>query len=285
MIDPVKLDQIKQVFSQEIKTVCVHNQGEDFGVIEINHAWMFRFPRNVSARQALQQEKEFLPRLARISPVPIPQPEYVGDDFIGYRKIEGVLLTPQCFRTLRRETQRTIAKQIGGFLSVLHTFPLAEARRLGLSEGWNRWHRKAYQSFLENVAPLLSTVARENALRFLDQFLALQWRPVVIHGDVYPADHLFFDEARQQLSGVIDFGDLTILDAARDFRYLFSDLGEDFFGEVLAHYSGEIDPQLVHRIKMRIQADPLFDAPYALEYHQPERFKKTSCGNRTRLGD
>jgi Ser/Thr protein kinase RdoA (MazF antagonist) len=38
---------------------------------------------------------------------------------------------------------------------------------------------------------------------------------------------VFFDETRQALCGVIDFGDLTIEDAATDLKSILEDLGED----------------------------------------------------------
>lgn len=268
-----RIDQIQSVLPEPIKTVQTHEEGEDFLVVQVNSTWMFRFPRNKNAIEALAHEKAFLPEFAPLSPLPVPHPQFIHQDFVGYRKIEGTPLTRPIFAALSGEARGTIAKQMGLFLSALHTFPLQEARRIGLTEGWGGWRQTAYQSFIENVAPLLSAQACKNAPDFFERFFALEWRHVVIHGDFYPRDHIFFDPARQSLAGVIDFGDLTIEDAATDFKSILEDFQEDFLREVMAHYTGEKDGTFVDRIRARIRATPLFDAPYAIEYDQPQRFK------------
>jgi aminoglycoside 2''-phosphotransferase len=269
-----KLNKITAVLRQSLETVKVHNDGDDFLVVEVNRAWMFRFPRHESARQALLCEMAFLPEFAGRSPLPVPRYTFIGEDFVGYRKIEGMPLTRSLFETLDDETRRVIARQIGEFLSALHTFPLNQACAMGLTEGWGGWREKAYQSFRANVAPLLSIQARTNAIACLEEFFALQWERVVVHGDFYPRDHVFVDDERRGLSGVIGFGDLTIEDAGADFTSVLEDFGAGFLQDVWAHYSGATDANLLHRIRVRIKARPLFDAPYALDYGFEERFKR-----------
>jgi aminoglycoside 2''-phosphotransferase len=269
-----RIDQIEEAFPHRVEGVRICDNGEDFLVIEVNQEWMFRFPRNAPARRALDCEKRFLPRLEKLSPVPVPQIRYSGEDFIGYRKIEGALLTARLFHTLGCEARKRIARQLGGFLSTLHSFPLEQALEMGLTEGWSGWREKAYQSFRENAAPLLSATAREEAIAFLEGFFTLEWKRVVIHGDFYPSDHVFIDEKRQEVSGVIDFGDLTIEDAATDFQSILEDFGEDFLRDVTACYIIEVDAPFLDRIRTRIKARPLFDAAYALEYGFEERFRR-----------
>jgi aminoglycoside 2''-phosphotransferase len=279
-----RVRQIERVFPHQMETLAVHDEGDDFLVIEVNHDWMFRFPRNQAARKALVCEKLFLPRFAAMSPLPVPQYSFVGDDFVGYRKIEGARLTRQLFDALEDETRDTLARQIGKFLSALHAFPLDEARAMGLEAGWGGWRERACARFRESVAPLLSESARKNALALFDEFFALRWKPVVIHGDFYPRDHLFFDETQRRLSGVIDFGDLTIDDAVTDFTSLLEDFGESFLRQVMGHYSGEIDAAFLYRIHLRIKTRPLFDAPYAIEYGFEERFRQSLSEIETMFG-
>jgi aminoglycoside 2''-phosphotransferase len=197
----------------------------------------------------------------------------VGEDFIGYPKIEGVLLTPRYLRSLHDGLQKEIARQLGEFLTALHAFPIDEGFELGLTEGWDGWRAKAYARFRECVAPLLSARARENALAFFERFFALEWERAVIHGDFYPPDHVFCDPETGAL-GVIDFGDLTIEDAATDFQSILEDFGAGFLQDVLAHYACATDAGFLERIRIRIQARPLFDAPYALEYGLQGRFRE-----------
>ena len=274
-----KLNTITAIMRQPLETVQVHDGGDDFLVVEVNHAWMFRFPRHEAARQALQCEIAFLQEFAGRSPLSVPRYAFIGDDVVGYRKIEGRPLTRSLFESLDDETQHVIARQIGEFLSALPAFPLDRARAMGLTEGWGGWREKAYQSFKTNVAPLLSVQARTNAVACLEEFFALPGERVVVHGDFYPKDHVFFvgynaDDRQQGLSGVIDFGDLTIEDAAADFTSVLQDFGADFLQAVWTHYSGATDANMLHRIRVRIKARPLFDAPYALDYGFEERFQR-----------
>lgn len=103
-----RLNKITAMLRQSVETVQVHNNGDDFLVVEVNHTWMFRFPRNESARQALICEMAFLPEFASRSPLPVPRYTFVGEDFVGYRKIEGMLLTRSLFETLDDEMRHLI---------------------------------------------------------------------------------------------------------------------------------------------------------------------------------
>ena len=269
-----RVDQVKDIFPFEISTVSIHDNGEDFLVLEINQEWMFRFPRNTAAHKVLRVEQQFLPQFEELSPLPIPKIQYSGEDYSGYPKIEGSLLTPQLFESLPDRVHELIARQVGGFLSRLHTFPLERSLAMGFSEGWDGWRQNAYQRFQANTAPLLSRTARKKANILFERFFELTWPQVVIHGDFYPPDHVFFDEKSLQLCGIIDFGDLTIEDAATDFQSIYEVYGEIFFQDVLTNYAGIVDATFLDRIKIRIEARPLFEASYALEYGLEERFKR-----------
>jgi aminoglycoside phosphotransferase (APT) family kinase protein len=59
-----------------------------------------------------------------------------------------------------------------------------------------------------------------------------------------------FDPRRGRLTGVIDFGDLAIGDAARDFIYIYEDFGSDMLAAVLRHYAREDTAILMPRIHM-----------------------------------
>ncbi len=268
-----KITSIKKVFKEEIRSIKVNNKGEDNLVIEINNEWIFRFPRDKKNR-AFYFEKIFLPIFSKKSPFPVPELEYITDDFIGYRKIKGALLTKKLFKSLSSKEQDEIAKQFGRFLSALHSFSLSKAKKIKINEGWDGWREKAYKSFKKNVAQKLPENVRKNALKFLDDFLKLKYKPVVIHGDFYPPDHIYYDKKRQNISGIIDFSDLTIEDAASDFTSIYDDFGEKFFQKVLKHYDRKTEENFFERVKIRLRAKPLFDTSYAIEYKQPDRLKK-----------
>jgi aminoglycoside 2''-phosphotransferase len=137
------LETIKRVFSHEIVSTIIHEGGDDFLVIEVNGEWMFRFPRQDVARKALAVERAFLARFKSASPLPVPDHKYSDDDFVGYPKIRGALLTVELFQGLSLRSRERIARQMGQFLSAIHHFSVDEARRLGLTEGWSGYHQQA----------------------------------------------------------------------------------------------------------------------------------------------
>ncbi len=268
-----QLSLVKEIFPADISTVTIHENGDDFIVFEINQDWMFRFARTEISRSALEMEKAFLARFKTLSPLPVPDHRYQGDGFVGYHKIHGTPLRMDLFQSLSKKSRDKVAQQIGQFLSAVHTFPVDEAESMGLAEGWNGWHVKAVRTFREVIAPMLTPAARTNSLTCIERMLAEPFVPKVIHGDFCLEDHVFFDAQRQELSGVIDFADATLNDAAHDFQNIVEYGGEEYFDAVMNHYHGAEDPTLLERTKLRIETRPLFDASYSLMFGFEERFK------------
>lgn len=267
------IEKIKQVFPHDIAEIFVHDRGDDFLVIEINDAWMFRFPRQEFSRKAFAVEKAFLSKFNPISPLPVPNYLYAGNGFGGYRKIRGSSLSIELFQNLSGSSQERIAQQLGQFLSTIHNFPIDEAKRIGLIEDWNGWYVKIIQKYRESVAPMLSPSARKNTLQFIERMLAEPFEARVLHGDFALEDHVFFDEQRQELSGVIDFADVTLNDPAHDFQNIVEYGGEGFYNVVMKHYQGSGDPTLLKRTKLRIEARPMFEASSSLLFGFEKRFK------------
>jgi aminoglycoside 2''-phosphotransferase len=256
---PSYLDHIKEVFPFGITQVDIHDGGDDFLVFEINAEWMFRFPRNQTAQEALKKELKLLSRFAPLSPLPIPDYQYTGDGFAGYAKIHGRHLNDELFQELSRNTREMLAEQLGRFLSALNNFPLHEADEIGLGRGWDGAHRKNGAAFLEKVAPLLSPSTRNKATRCMEDLLTEQFEGKVIHGDFYLPDHVFLEDKQDQLS-VIDFADANVYDPAHDFQSIVEIGGEGFFEFVMNYYDGEKDEGLMERLKLRLFARPLFVA-------------------------
>ena len=267
------LETIKNVLPFDVNDLGIHDGGDDFLVVEVNGKWMFRFPRNDIARNAFVVERAFLSRFKSISPLPIPDYQYEGNDFGGYHKILGTLLTPEVFAGLSKPAWMRIAQQIGQFLSAIHKYPVQEASRLWVTEGWGGWYVKIIQNYRETVAPMLSPSARKNTLQHMEQMLAEPFEARVIHGDFAFEDHVFFDVQRQELSGVIDFADVTIHDPAYDFQNVLEYGGEKYFEEVMRHYQGVGDAAFFKRTKFHIESRPMREASYSLLFGFEKRFK------------
>jgi aminoglycoside 2''-phosphotransferase len=267
---PTPLDLIQTVFPHPIQAIANHH-GDDFLVIEVNNQWMFRFPKSRLAPAMLEIEKNFLPVFAPFSPLQVPVYKFVGPGFAGYQKIEGLLLTPSRYHSLAPEVQNRILEQTGAFLSVLHNFPVEHARSMGMTDGWDHWRPKAFQVFKQDIAPRLSQKALRNSLHLWEKCLSHQFTPVVIHGDFYPREHIFYDPQKQKLAGVIDFGDLTLEDPAIDLKNILSEFGENALSCVLDVYQGPSDHGMIDRMHTYIQTEPLFDAAYDVQFGYPGR--------------
>ena len=254
------LQRIKGVFPQELRFFTLHDGGDDFVIIEVNHDWMFRFPRNELSRKTMEIETNLLTELKTIVSLPVPARSYLGEDFVGYRKIQGEQLIFEIFENLSKSTQMRIAQQLGQFLSAIHNFPVEKASGIGIVQGWGGLHHKAGLHFLEHVSFLLSPTSQRKSVSLMENLLDEEFKGKVIHGDFYLPDHVFYDESKQEISGVIDFADVTIYDPAHDWQCIVEIGGEEFFEAVMAHYQPDDDPALLKRATMRLDARPLFVA-------------------------
>jgi aminoglycoside 2''-phosphotransferase len=267
------IERIKQIFPYNLAETFLHEGGDDFLVIEVNNVWIFRFPRQEFSRKAFAVEKAFLSRFDPISPLPVPDYQYSGDDFGGYRKIRGSSLSIELFQNLSGGSRERIAQQLGQFLSTIHNFPMDEAKQIGLTEDWDGWYVKIIQNYRETAAPMLSPSARKTTLHFIERTIAEPFEVRVIHGDFALEDHVFFDVQRQELSGVIDFADVTLNDPAHDFQNIVEYGGEGFYDVVMENYQGRDDPTLLKRIKFRIETRPMLEASSSLLFGFERRFK------------
>lgn len=267
----VYIDLIKQDFPLDITSVNIHETGDDFLVIELNFNWMFRFPRSDASLKAMEKEIKFLSKFKTTSPLAVPDYQYLGDQYGGYPKILGNPLSFERFQDLSEENQSNTARQLGYFLSAVHNFPIDDAFKIGISEGWNGNHHYYGKYFLEHVTPLLSTTARKRSTTCMETLLAEDFESRVIHGDFYLPDHAFIDEDNHKL-GVIDFGDVTIYDPAHDFQCVLEIGGEAFFEKVIDHYQEKKDPALLKRSILRLAARPLFVAGYIFDHKIEEQY-------------
>src|SRR2546423_6261025 len=99
---PTMIASIVRATSLTINTSRFLEHGAYNVIVEVNDEWVFRFPRPGSPRDHEQDRLIFLEGFAKVSPLSVPDPIYVTDDFVGYRKIVGSHLYPtQMFRRRR----------------------------------------------------------------------------------------------------------------------------------------------------------------------------------------
>jgi len=157
---------------------------------------------------------------------------------------------------------RTLARQVGGFLSRLHAVPVETALRAGV-RGDDLWDER-YAPLIEEAMPALGPRSRAWLRGVAADFLAAGGSAaaprVLVHGDI-SGWHLLADNAGG-LAGVIDFGDARVGDPAIDLAGLLNDASPAFLAAVLAHYAGPRGDTLGQRIAFYIATAPLFRVVY-----------------------
>jgi aminoglycoside 2''-phosphotransferase len=268
-------------------TIRVHNEGWDNLVYIANNEVVFRIPRNELSRRQLQVELHFLPQIAEVSPLAVPEYQYFSKQtglYAGYDLLPGEQFTAQMFETCSSDEKRHIAKQIGAFLSALHSFPLHEKDLQAVPV-----QKQSRQSWLDlwaevyhKAADILQSQHREKIERMfsyiLDEMDFDMLPKTLIHGD-FSSDHLLFNETSKQLSGVIDFGDLMIGDPAYDFNGILREYWGEFLQEVLQFYQPGMDDKYKQRITRFYQAKiPLHGLLVGIERKDQDMIQQNFLG-------
>jgi aminoglycoside phosphotransferase (APT) family kinase protein len=191
--------------------------GWDNELYRVGDGLVARLPRRALSAEIIKNEQRWLPGLAPRLPLRIPAPERTGVPALGYPYSWSVVpyLPGVPAAQARSFDPAGAAAALGGFLGALHVpappdAPANPFRGVPLAE------RAA--SFAANLALLADRdlPGRDAVLRLWDAALAApgyDGPPRWLHGDLHPANILVHDG---QVSGVIDFGDITAGDPASD---------------------------------------------------------------------
>ena len=194
--------------------------GWDNELYRVGDGLIARLPRRALGAEIIINEQRWLPGLAPRLPLPIPDPERTGVPACGYPYPWSVVpyLPGVSAAEAKSFDPVRAAAAVGGFLGALHVPAPADApanpyRGVPLAERAG--------SFAANLALLTGQagqdhIDRDAVLRAQDAALAApgyDGPPVWLHGDLHPANVLVNEG---QVSGVIDFGDITAGDPASD---------------------------------------------------------------------
>ncbi|MFI5776269.1 phosphotransferase family protein [Nocardia sp. NPDC051570] len=189
--------------------------------------WVYRRPQRPEIVEQLRRETRLMPWLAPRLPLPVPVPEAVDGDPVAvrHRMIAG---EPLC------EPAAGHGTALGAFLRALHDSPVDEALRHGLpsAERTAAERAAAVGQFRAQVIPLLPSAVRSRAWDLLGAVADLP-ADTVVHGDLGP-DHLLVDA--DGLTGIIDFGDAHLGDAAIDLAWALHGAPAAFADALAAEY-------------------------------------------------
>jgi aminoglycoside phosphotransferase (APT) family kinase protein len=220
--------------------------------------WVFRFPRRAEAAGYFELEQRVHDLVARFLPpdVAIPHAELLGQPAAGFpypiaahRFIPGVPSDEAEVRHLP-----SLAREIGRALGAIHSIPVGSARAAGLSEievaGRGEWIESGL-SVLDAMRGQDPVVDR--AVEWVRRSATIEEPPAplrFIHHDLSP-EHLLVDPASGRLTGILDWTDAIIGDAARDFVFLVAWRGWEFTEEVLRAYPHPVDAGFRDRLRFK----------------------------------
>ncbi|SES25071.1 Phosphotransferase enzyme family protein [Lentzea xinjiangensis] len=190
-------------------------EGWDTTAVLVAGHWVERRPRRPAVEPQLRRETVVMPWLAPRLPLPVPIPVIASGNPLVVRHE----LVPGDEVTTPTATQ---GRQLGEFLRALHAAPVAEAGRRGVGPA-----ALPVQRFREEVLP--HAPGGEGLLAALGGLPA----DTLVHGDIGPEHVLGRDGV---LTGVIDFGDLHVGDAAVDLAWALHSAPPEFADAVASAY-------------------------------------------------
>ena len=282
-LQPVLVAEIIEAQFPQLRPVEASYLGEgyDSTAFDVNGRLVFRFPKRADVEAQIFIETAILPRLAERTPIPVPafsfhgkpSPEFLRH-FVGYPKLPGV---EGIELNLDKSELSELAPILGEFLSVLHSFPDNDAIQCGVPP------YAPYALINEIRAEAASDVhvLRHVGLDELEGRLRTLFEtsvdagemegviPRLVHRDL-AAEHILVDPDTKQVTGIIDWSEISISDPAIDFAGMFHWGGLEFTHAVLSHYRVPVDDGLLERARLLAAAKCIGDIVFGLKTHRQE---------------
>lgn len=246
-----KIEEIKKATNLKVDSYKTITRGGESLIIEINGKWIFRFPENPLSKGNTKEKLDFLISFSKVSPLKIPVPKYIENNFIGYRKILGKHPHPTIIKKLSEKDKLKIAKQIGLFLKELHNF---KSKEINFDTGYLIMRKGDYKTCPKEIAEYLNA----NEIKALEiKLKAIENNPLnfkkptsIIHGDFY-FNNIIWNPDKKVITGVIDWANVGLGTPAMDFIMLadFNTNKNDRFLKGILKYYGAKGDDLFFQIK------------------------------------
>jgi len=261
----------------DVEAIAVNDSGQSNTVVTVNHEWVFRFPKYEIEILNASREFHILKELQHHISLPVPNPEYANletnvckEAFIGYRLIPGKPLFKQTF--IQIENHERLAAQLATFLKELHGIPVSKFVSLELESNDSRRNWMLfYNDVRESLFPMIREDAREKLSLMFESFLDdprnFEFEPKVIHGDFGPTNILHQGE---NISGILDFSELSIDDPAIDVASLIGKFG---YGEGFIQLMEPVYPGIskyLNRARFYASTFALQDALFGFKHKNKE---------------
>lgn len=225
---------------------------------ELVDGWVERRPRRPEVVPQLLRESVVMPWLAPRLPLPVPVPVVVSREplVVRHELVPGDELTT--FTAAQ-------GRQLGLFLRALHAVPVVQAEQRGVGR---------MTLPVERFRAEVRVPGGEEFLAKIDGLPA----DTLVHGDLGPEHVLGRDGV---LTGVIDFGDLHVGDAAIDLAWALNSTPPEF-ADALAETYGVTD-ELRERALIWHQLGPWHEVLYGNDIGDPRMAAEGLEGVRDRL--
>lgn len=240
----------------EFKKAVLVTKGWDHSVLVLDDRFIFRFAKEKPNKKTFSREVQFLREFSKISNLRVPNYFFLSKDktFGGYEMIKGRELSRRIYKNLSANKRFQLIEGLAKFLSILHRIPVNKAQHYGFTryqtwdqtlKGKQKWFAR---EFVPKVSPKLTPTQNDFIRSFVNTFYKSQYsvRPVLGHFDL-SHDHVIM-KRDGTISGIIDFGDLSISDPAREFNG-FVDFDENLPKLIYKYYKGPKDPNFLKRCK------------------------------------
>jgi aminoglycoside 2''-phosphotransferase len=228
----------------EIRQFEVNQEGLINDVVIINHTFVFRFAKTENNPGLLDGENKILDLIRPRIGVEIPTPVFRSTTCMVYPFLDGKPLRKEIIGGLNEIDQASLAEQLGNFLYRLHSTDISnldwKIPPTLAPVTWEKWV-DIRQRVEEKVYPLLlphQIIWAENLFNsVLENPAFFEYEPALIHGDL-ASYHLLFDDQKNRITGVIDFGVAGVGDPASDIGSLINIYGESFVTRMRSSYAG-----------------------------------------------
>lgn len=231
MDEGVALRAVREQFSHLTGDASLLGSGWFTDVYVVGQGYTVRFPRNSEAAQHLDREAAVLELVASElgGSIAVPRVVHHGKagahfphPFLVCEFVSGVSAdapeVPCCDE---------LASDLGRALTLIHSIPVAAARRVGVREpDWDDY----------------------------------QGTPSFLHLD-FRGDNILVDPESGRLAGVIDWGNAAVGDPALDFMWLVVWRGWPFAQAVLGNYARPVDAAFVRRVERKAELQALLSPP------------------------
>lgn len=249
--------QIEKYLNKKVDTYTHITTWRDYDVYIIDQM-VFRFPKTERPHLNIHKEKQLLDIIRPYVTLSIPDYTIVDDNFIVYPLLAWTPLPndPNAYTD-------TMIIQLVEFLKQLHWIPQNLVHDLDPwpqhSEPDTVFVQQMKQTLEKRLSGHISKPTLHAIYSYLDAlfFDSTPTNPVVVHTDLQ-GKNMLYDPETKRITGILDFTDARIGNAAVDFCHFF-DLSPDLLRKLIEQYRGFRDQTFFNTVFFLTKRTVLFE--------------------------